>query len=374
MAARNRKRKAKGHAVRAAPQPPAFTTELLDLNHDCLIEIASRLSLHDLSQFASTCSRLQDIARLTFVLTPENKELTIQYHADLSNMHPYYIADLLTNDPVLRGSECIRLLEAFNSRMSQYLRHFGHLVEKLHFETWAVHCGQRFHWTNEPLFNEVLQWCDPEKLSSVTLGGMHWTPDLAARAESFFGKLNKIVIYICMSTDLILPKCINVTSLDVDDITDTRSVYLPKLTKLKVTHRLRSSCPIYKSFVRSFMEKFIARNPQIEELDISAILDFKLTSLNRFVGLKKVNLNVCDVELRASSTELAAFLNMRLEELHINAEHSRRRSNAEETDVLWKFIQSVSEGDSQHTLNSLQILGDFQIVAKKSPLCRGSKD
>lgn len=346
------------HVAAGATPPLPCTTQLLNLNDDCLLEIAGYWSSHDLIRFASTCTRLQDIARRTYALHPDHNQLTIKCNSELQCLESETIFEA---GPRMRydlsKSVSDSGLIAFNDRMALYLMHFGHLIQKLHFESYIYISNRpknyRKYLINYTLFDELLIWCDAEQLTSVTLVNAHWLSDLAPRTYSFFERLDEIVFRDCLDVDLVLSKCINITALEMtlssndNAIENYLTVHLPRLTKVTL-HCVPSE-------VGPSLEAFIVRHPQIEEIDIH-LANFNLAVLHGLGELKKVKLGIdTGADYIESTSQNAEFANHQIIEFDVNC-------SGESAAAAWKFIQKLSMGQSRDTLQILRISGDRSAI------------
>lgn len=70
------------------PAPP--TTDLLDLNDDCLHEILGHLSVSELSAMASTCHRLQTLSRQSYTIWKRDKCLVLSKRASSFDHEPHF--------------------------------------------------------------------------------------------------------------------------------------------------------------------------------------------------------------------------------------------------------------------------------------------
>lgn len=273
------------------------TIGLFDLNDDCLIEIASYLLVADLTKLASTCTRLQDIARRTFVLCPNNKHLSINRFEELD------AAELGFDDqygPEISHEECKTLcdkkLATFNARMEEYLKHFGPVIESIDFDTF-VGTHKEFL-CNYSVFESVLKYCDAKILNHLTVHDINWTRAFVERVKSFFEQLQKISFWRSWNIELILPKCLNATELTVFFCTGFEECYelrLSELRKFSVYGLLSNAGPM--------LHVFLLRHMHIKEVAIFPWpVGIDLTILSCLPELEKIELRIESNSVRCTET------------------------------------------------------------------------
>lgn len=343
----------------------AEPTELLDLNDDCLILVASQLSLHDLNSFASSCARLQDVARSTFVLNPTNKHLVIKGCDAIAYEEFKIVVQRILNNPnvycEISKEICGKKLADFNARMRRYLINFGGLIESLHFQSYIMIAEQYSDeiLCNYALFDEVLAFCSPGTLKRITLDGFTWTPGHTSRALPIFGHLEIVTFRNCynligileecieFNLEQIIAGCVNATALEIDfnhrNWIDDKfdEVILPKMTKLK----------LLDSFVYvldTSIETFIMNNLQIEDIEICPMQNFNLSILNRMPQLRRAKFKFRK-RLEPIEDDRNGGLDFgKLQHLEIDC-------FADGTDAVWTFLIALTKSKATHSLETLKI-------------------
>lgn len=229
----------------------AKTTELADLNDDCLISVFRHLPLRDLNLAGLVCHRFHDIV----------VNGTYRYQTQLTNINIIRMVQRLSNeDSLSHRKKCLKL----------YLKRFGHLIEHIDFDnniTLPFEHAKR-------ILSMIIRFCSGT-FKSLKLWDVKLDDEIIANMHDTFRRLTKLEINDNLTE--ILPLCPNLNTLLVEynwsqpplDLNYT----LPKLKTFHFKCDQRSSFwnnPEEQLLLTTMLTTFFERNTNLVKLSVDS--------------------------------------------------------------------------------------------------------
>lgn len=152
------------------------STEFLDMNDDCLLTIFKNLSSHALNAIATTCVRLQTLARTTFKSNDANKYLDLTAMMKAPSLQPeIYIAN--------------------------FLRHFGDLIKEIDWNMDDALIAYQKRCLQFEVIYVLSAYCSGGTLEKLRMNGSAVNALLKALPRELFINLKAMHLKECDSSD-----------------------------------------------------------------------------------------------------------------------------------------------------------------------------
>lgn len=295
--------------------------QLLQMPDDCLKDICRYLRLADLSSFASSCTRLNGIARNAFSLKPANK------HVDLKEL----LVLFGTNAGAI-GMEKVEL----------YFESFGGLLLEVRLDLMAMdaHRGlidTAFTPMNVPIFNLIMRHCSGGALEALQLRGVEMQSHHSVEMQRLFGGVKKIRLHNCTMVYEALSASTGCKELHLctDTFNEVHNLSFPKLESFTVDITgVGFSKNDFASKHNGNCTRFLRRHPNLKclRMDISKQVLPKMDFINSLRDLEKLELT-----RKFGKLTLGEWDNLR--------ELKTLRIDSESTDAI-EFLQTSATAES----------------------------
>lgn len=259
---------------------------LLDVNEDCLIKIFTNLTVPELADVASTCTRFQTIARDVFSFRLKSNTLDI----DMECCQPSHAEDL-----------------AHRRQTAAILRNFGDMLTKLKI-TFVSMGREKFH--NTCVFNAMVNYCTGE-LDRLELRNCKYLDRDEVKvidARELFRNVK----------DLVLDVSFAVNSSFLSDAKQLTRISLQWISPMNVVKYLSNDYPQLQSLTLKFfgtsqidINAFLKRHRNLIEMELHGGQGYDFSSFYEYCSmLSKLTIWNCrdsDILPIANLDKLTAF-------------------------------------------------------------------
>lgn len=254
---------------------------LLDLCDDVLLHIFIDLNISNLSDIASTCTRLRNIARRAFILRQNTMNIDLTFRKVNDDYITHY------------------------RRLSAILRNFGDLLTNLE----VVFFGRNIEKTmlNTRIFNLMVMYC-PGPFERLTLDSCRLQADKAIDATPFFRNVRELVLRNSEVMNFLLDAT-QMTRLSLNGYSTTEIVQLlsrryryPQLQSLALNDIFADDID-----AEAAIKNALKRHTRLTEIDIENSALNGLYLVSELPELRKLSLSI-DSTLRTGSRRVVPKL------------------------------------------------------------------
>lgn len=288
------------------PQNPIeMSLNLLEINDDCLLEIFTYLTVTELTNVASACTRLQTIARDLFSLRHKSNCVEIDMNSIACRPQTFLLRVVKRRN---------RNFSQYSKRLQQLIaifRHFGDLLTKL--KVVFLDSVERFY--NDVVVNMMVLYCTDQLEQLELINCELSSPGVFHNARTLFGELKELVLHETTSVSYwFLSSAEELIRLTLNGFSpSTVCGFLmnnyPKLQSLTVNndrdHRMFST-PIH-------IADFLERHPQLNELDLRGGGRYCFYQINECCpSLRKLSISKCEDHDISPIAELPNLTSLKL--------------------------------------------------------------
>lgn len=242
--------------------PIKMALNLLDINDDCLLEIFSNLSILELKNVASACSRFKTIARDVFLRRQKSNhlEMNLCVHSVAQRRHTAAI-----------------------------LRHFGDMLTKVKVIFWD---GDKAHLYNTLAFNLMAKYCTGPLESLHLVDCKILQSDAITDGRMLFRDVKELYLDDAGAVEgSLLADTNELKSLELNLFSSTNVIkYLsndyPHLESLTLNNRQSDRSEID-------IVPFLKRHPDLIELELSGGGKYDFSAISGYPCLKKLTISDC---------------------------------------------------------------------------------
>lgn len=240
---------------------------LQDINDDCLLEIFANLTVCELADVASICSRIKAVARDSF--RSRHKSNCLEIYVEPGNQN--------------KGQYVRR-----RQQTAAILRNFGDMLTNLKVIFWYSEAG-RLH--NTFIFDMMVRYCTgPLNRMCLINCGKYLQPDKVNDATSLFRNVKELILdnsfavesrFLCDAAELTR---LTLRMMSFKRVNAFLSNDYPKLQSLAVNKRYTDSRAVKKRDISPFWK----RHPHLLELELSGSGVYDMSSIGECVMLRKL--------------------------------------------------------------------------------------
>lgn len=279
---------------------------LLDVNDDCLLEMFTHLTVPELANIASTCTRFQTIARDLFLLRHKSNCVEI----DMNSIACRPLTYLLPLRVVKRKN---RNVSQYPKRLQQLMaifRHFGDFLTKLK----VVFVNSEKWFYNDGVLNMMVLYCT-DQLERLELINFELSnPPEIDKVGTLFRELKELILHESSSVPYWILCDAKLTRLTLNGFPpSTVSGFLindyPQLQSLTVNNdqnRRMFPTPIH-------ITDFLKRHPKLNELDLRGGGWYSFYQIDKCCpSLRKLSISKCEDYDISPIAELPSLTSLKL--------------------------------------------------------------